>query len=92
MAIKASTLLAPFNMVAKALNDLDITTTQSSYKLLVIKPADIFQCKASDLVIPGFFETFVHVPMAKVEDRFNLFWYLHIPVPISANTSIWIKP
>jgi hypothetical protein len=32
------------------------------------------------------------VPMAKMENTFNQFQYLHIPVPVSANSSIWIKP
>jgi hypothetical protein len=58
----------------------------------VTKPADVFQCKASYLVYPGGFEIFVHIPMAKAEDTFNLFRYRHIPVPISANISIWKKP
>jgi hypothetical protein len=42
MAQRASTLLAPLDMVARALNDLDIVATQRGYELLVTKPADIF--------------------------------------------------
>jgi hypothetical protein len=53
MAQRASTLLTPLETVARALNNLDIMIMQNGYKLLVTKPVEIFQCKASYLVYRG---------------------------------------
>jgi Baculovirus F protein len=92
MAQRASILLAPLATVADALADLDSTARGLGYELLVTKPADVFQCKASYMVVPGGFEIFVHVPMAKTEDEFNLYRFLPIPVPLTANSTLLVLP
>jgi hypothetical protein len=92
MAQRASVLLAPLSTVAAALRELDASARSMGYELLVNKPSDVFQCRASYLVAPGGFEIFVHVPMAKKEDIFNLFRYLYIPVPVADGMTILIKP
>jgi hypothetical protein len=40
---------------------------------------------------PGGFEVFIHILMAKMEDIFNFFWYLYIPVPVAEGMTILIK-
>jgi hypothetical protein len=52
----------------------------------------MFQCRASYFVAPDSFEVFIHIPMAKMEDIFNLFQYLYIPVPVAEGMTILIKP
>jgi hypothetical protein len=64
----------------------------AGYTLLAKTVADIYQCETSFITTEYGFDIFLHVPMAKDEDRLKLYLHLPIPVEISENKVLTITP
>jgi len=65
---------------------------EQGYRLLATSASDIFQVEASFIMQGGRLAVIAHVPMARVDDRLEVYQYIPIPIKISAQALVQFQP
>lgn len=82
---RVSPLILPRKHMRKILRAATAKARAQGYELLADTVASIYQCEASFAVDKdGGLSIYVHVPMAREEDRLKL--YKHLPIPMRSST------
>ena len=65
---------------------------RAGYKPIVQHPSDIFQCETSFRATRDGVDVFIHIPVARREDKMSVFEHVQVPMAVSAETMTWIEP
>lgn len=88
---KASPLLIIKTNVSEIEQQLKITAEETGHVLLIQHRIHLAQCESSFLASDTGFDIFIHVPMAKPEDSFNVYEFLRTPIALHSGLSIHIE-